>query len=51
MDLNNPQNCPSGWNQLNASSVRALKIYEKRRQAIAIDFADHIIAKIPFRIG
>lgn len=33
-----------------ATRVRALKIYEKHTQANAIDFADHIIKKFPFRI-
>lgn len=33
-----------------ATRVRALKIYEKHTQANAIDFADHIIEKFPFRI-
>ena len=33
-----------------ATRVRALKIYEKRTQANAINFIDHIIEKFPFRI-
>ena len=33
-----------------ATRVRALKIYDKHTQANAIDFADHIIEKFPFRI-
>ena len=33
-----------------ATRVRALKIYDKHTQANAIDFADHIIEKVPFRI-
>ena len=33
-----------------ATRVRALKIYEKHTQASAIDFIDHIIEKLPFRI-
>ena len=33
-----------------ATRVRALKIYEKHTQANAIDFANHIIEKFPFRI-
>ena len=34
----------------NATSVRALKVYEKHTQANAIDFVNHIIEKFPFRI-
>lgn len=33
-----------------ATRIRALKIHEKHTQANAIDFVDHIIKKIPFRI-
>lgn len=33
-----------------ATRVRALKIYDKHKQANAIDFIDHIIEKFPFRI-
>jgi len=33
-----------------ATRVRALKVYEKHTQANAIDFANHIIDKFPFRI-
>ena len=33
-----------------ATRVRALKIYERHTQANAIDFANHIIEKFPFRI-
>ena len=33
-----------------AIRVRALKVYERRTQANAIDFVDHIIEKFPFRI-
>ena len=36
--------------RLNAAADRALKIYEKHRQASAVDFIDHIIENIPFRI-
>lgn len=34
----------------NAARVRALKVYERHTQANAIDFANHIIEKVPFRI-
>lgn len=33
-----------------ATRVRTLKVYEKYTQANAIDFVNHIIEKIPFRI-
>lgn len=33
-----------------ATRVRALQVYEKHTQAIAIDFVNHIIEKFPFRI-
>ena len=33
-----------------ATRVRALKVYEKHRQANAIDFTDYIIEKLPIRI-
>ena len=33
-----------------ATRVVALKVYEKHNQACAIDFADHVIEKFPFRI-
>lgn len=33
-----------------ATRIRALKIYEKHNQANAIDFADHVIERFPFRI-
>lgn len=33
-----------------ATRVRALKVYEKHTQANAIDFVNHIIEKVPFRI-
>jgi transposase InsO family protein len=35
---------------MDATRVRALKIYEKHTQASAIDFIDHLIEKFPFRI-
>lgn len=30
-------------------ALRALKVYERKPQANAIDFANHIIEKFPFR--
>jgi transposase InsO family protein len=34
-----------------ATRIRALKIYKKHTQQNAIDFADYVIAKFPFRIN
>ena len=33
-----------------ATRIRALKIYERHKQANAINFVDHVIATFPFRI-
>jgi transposase InsO family protein len=35
---------------VDATCVRALKVYDKHTQTNAIDFVDHIIEKFPFRI-
>lgn len=33
-----------------ATRMRALRIYEKHTQASAIDFLDHVVERLPFRI-
>jgi transposase InsO family protein len=40
----------SNYLTTDTTRVRALKVYKKHTQANAIDFADHIIDKFPFRI-